>query len=182
MSWTDQLRCYPGPRLGLVADTPQHLPHLWSSGVWRDCSCGAIAAGSPWLRKTEEYWREVLVRVQYWWCTKVRGIDPDQELIKHWTVSSKAAQTKASTAWYMIASNASKMNEEEMERQERRRSKVLLFPFSFLSLFILLLFYFILFYFLAFFSGDTTRVRGRCSETGRWVGLECMMWNTQTTN
>jgi hypothetical protein len=65
----NQLSYHSGPDPGLwVGPTSNSSMHGWS--MWKGQSCGSKAAGSPWHQATTRYLRGVLVRIQYWSCSR----------------------------------------------------------------------------------------------------------------
>jgi hypothetical protein len=67
----DQLSDHLGSDPGLgVGPTPTSTPSMNCWSEWRSWSYGSKAAGSPWYGATARYLRGVLVRIQYWWCSR----------------------------------------------------------------------------------------------------------------
>jgi hypothetical protein len=50
--------------------TPASTTFINWWNMWRGLSCRSKAAGSPWHMATTGYLRGVLVRIQYWWCSR----------------------------------------------------------------------------------------------------------------
>ena len=109
----------------------------WSS--WRDWSYGMIPSESPRHEAEKGYPRGILVRIQWLWST--RNQRPWPRLVTHWSeqLLGKLTGQKGMLCamWHTKAPNVTRMNEQVLEKQERRRVFLLLFCFVSVSCFLL---------------------------------------------
>lgn len=109
----------------------------------------------------QDFQKGVSVRVQWWWYARGQ---------RRWPRS----MTDCNENLLVESPNATRTNEKVLEKQERRRSKVILVLFSLVCL----KWSFGMFSFRRY----SAWVRIRYAWTERWVGLECMMWSSKRIN
>lgn len=109
-----------------------------------DGSCKTIAVGSPCLEATAGYRKELLVGVQYWWCTKARALNMINYSLHNEHLKVRMYGQKGTYCMVVKAPSTTNMNEKVMQRWGRWKSKVRCFSF---------LFYFCPFFELSLWSG-----------------------------
>lgn len=97
-------------------------PFITHWSMWRGWVYGRIAAGSPWLRVIAGYSRGILVRGQWWWCA--RDLEPDP-WFNAMNIYGWGWLDKWYNVWHTAVPNATRTEEEVLERRERRKSKML---------------------------------------------------------
>lgn len=106
------------------------------------------------------------VGFHYWSCTKAKGLEPDQQLITQWTFANKTPSGKRwiKKSWGGAEDGGAK--------------------YSTFSVFLCFSIVYFLshFYSALAFLRRTTRVKGRYGGTRTWVGLGCIVWNSQRIN
>jgi hypothetical protein len=150
--WTGQLSCHPGPDPGLRIGPPQNLHHLWIVGMPE--RCGPAASKLQDLRDTgwhQDNWEES------WWGSSIDGVTEARDLEPNtlqWTFSSEDVWAKGCAAKHTVT------------------------PYSLQDE----IFFMVCIVRAHAFNLEVRLQRwrkGRFEETRRWVGLGCLMWNSQ---
>ena len=157
--WADQLSYHSGPDPGFWIGTPQHLTHLWVAGAHE-----RTGPTDPKLQNLHDTGQQQNIREESWWGSSIDGV----------------AETRGQRLQNSLMTHSNEHSQIKSRGQKRYSVGHTVTHYSLHNKRLLVLIFFV-FVFVFYFrlGGRIARVEGGHEGTGRWVGLEYLMWNSQ---